>query len=98
MPMLLQLLFEFTVPLAELKNQYKISLYYTHGKPLCFIVESVRKQYVDVGFCKGNQVQIHKEYRVIENRKMMISLRYKALEEIEDAVFVDVLLEAKRLC
>ena len=93
----LQMLIEHNIPEAELKYKYKIPFYYIYGKPLCFIAVSIKKQYVDVGFWKGNKIQIHKDHHVIENRKMMISLRYKALEDINDAIFTDVLLEAKSL-
>ena len=97
MLMHLQLLIEHTIPEAELKYRYKIPFYYIYGKPLCFIAASLKKQYVDVGFWKGNQIQIHKYYHVTENRKMMISLRYKTLEEIEDNIFIDIIKEAVSL-
>lgn len=97
MLMHLQSLIEYIIPEADLKYKYKIPFYYFNGKPLCFIAASIKKQYVDVGFWKGNQIQIHKEHHVIENRKMMISLRYKTLEEIDDTVFIDVIKEAKGL-
>ena len=97
MLMHLQSLIEYAIPEADLKYKYKIPYYYINGKPLCFIAASIKKQYVDVGFWKGNQIQIHKEHHVIENRKMMISLRYKTFEEINDAIFIDVIKEAKSL-
>ncbi len=93
----LQLLIEHAIPEAELKYKYKIPFYYIYGKPLCFIAASVKKQYVDVGFWKGNQIQIHKNHHVIENRKMMISLRYKSLEDIDDTIFIDIIKEAVSL-
>ena len=97
MLMHLQSLIEYNIPEAELKYKYKIPFYYIYGKPLCFIAASIKKQYVDVGFWKGNQIQIHKEYHVIENRKMMISLRYKTLESIDNIIFGDVIKEAVSL-
>lgn len=93
----LQLLIEHVIPEAELTYKYKIPFYYINGKPLCFIASSLKKHYVDVGFWKGNQIQIHTNYHVTENRKMIISLRYKTLEDIDDEIFTDVILEAKSL-
>ena len=52
---------------------------------------------VDIGFWKGNQIQIHQDHLVTENRKMMVSLRYQTQEDINDAVLIDVLKEAQKL-
>ena len=93
----LQLLIEHAIPEAELKYKYKIPFYYIFGKPFCYFNASHKKQFVDVGFCKGDQIQIHKKHHVTENRKMMISLRYKSLKDIDDSIFIDVILEAKSL-
>ena len=93
----LQVLVMYVLPEAELKYKYKIPFYYMYGKPFCFFNVSHKKQFVDVGFWKGNQIQIHKEFHVTEKRKMMISLRYKSLEEVNDSIFIDVLNDAKNL-
>ena len=97
MLMHLQSLIEYTIPEAELKYKYKIPFYYIFGKPFCYFNSSHKKQFVDVGFWKGDQIQIHKKHHVTENRKIMISLRYKSLKDIDDAIFIDVILEAKSL-
>lgn len=93
----LQILVEHTLPELELKYKYKIPFYYINGKPFCYFNASHKKQYVDVGFWKGNQIQIHQEHLVTEKRKMMVSLRYKALEDIDDTIFIDVLKKAASL-
>lgn len=97
MLMHLQLLIEHNIPEAELKYKYKIPFYYIFGKPFCYFNSSHKKQFVDVGFWKGDQIQIHEKHHVIENRKMIISLRYKSLNDIDDAIFIDVILEVKSL-
>ena len=97
MLMHLQSLIEYEIPEAELKYKYKIPFYYIYGKPFCYFNASHKKQFVDVGFWKGNKIQIHKENHVTENRKMMISLRYKSLEDIDDTIFIDVIKEAASL-
>jgi len=93
----LQVLVESTIPSVELKYKYRIPFYYIKGKPLCYFNASHKKQFVDVGFNKGQILKIHQEHHVIENRKQMISLRYKSLEEIDDSIFIDVLEEAVSL-
>lgn len=73
----LQVIIENTLPEVELLYRYKIPFYYNHKKPFCYLNASHKKQFVDLGFWKGNHIDIHQNYLVTENRKMMASLRYK---------------------
>jgi len=91
----LQVIIEQTIPALNLKYKYKIPFYYINNKPFCYL--NVTKGYVDVGFWKGNQIQIHHDQLVTENRKMMVSLRYWKLQDINDSVLIDVLEEALKL-
>jgi len=93
----LQVIIEQTIPALDLKYKYNIPFYYINNKPFCYCNASHKKQYVDLGFWKGNQIQIHQDYLVTENRKMMVSLRYQTLEDINDIVLIDVLEEAIKL-
>ena len=93
----LQVIIEHTIPHLELKYKYKIPFYYYNNKPFCYLNASPKKQFVDLGFWKGNKIKIHQEYLVTENRKVMVSLRYTSLEDINDMVLRDVLLKAKSL-
>lgn len=93
----LQVLVEHTVPNAQLKYKWRIPVYYIKEKPLCYFNASHKKQFVDVGFWKGNEIQIHKKHHITEHRKMMFSLRYVSLETINDTIFVDILNEAVSL-
>jgi len=95
--MYLQVVVEKNLPQLELKYKYKIPFYYYKGKPFCYFNASHKKQFVDVGFWKGNQIKVHQEHLVTENRKMMVSLRYKTLNEIDEAVLVTVLQAAIKL-
>ncbi len=52
---------------------------------------------MDLGFGKGNQIQIHQEHLIAENRKMMVSLRYKSFEDINDAILMEVLKKVESL-
>jgi len=93
----LQLVVERTIPELELKYKYKIPFYYLNGKPFCYFNASHKKEFVDVGFCIGNRIQVHKEYLVTENRKKMASLRYKSIKEVDNQVLEEVIQYAKRL-
>lgn len=93
----LQLKIERTIPELELRYKYKLPFYYLNGKPFCYFNASHKKQYVDVGFCKGQLIEIHQEYLVTEKRKKMCSLRYKTVTGINDTVLINVLKFAQRL-
>ena len=93
----LQVIIEHACDVLELKYKYNIPFYYIKGKPFCYLNANHKKQYIDLGFWKGNQIQIYQEHLVTENRKMMVSLRYKALEEINDKILIEVLKEAQSL-
>jgi len=93
----LQIVVEKTIPELELKYKYKIPFYYLNGKPFCYFNASHKKQFVDIGFCRGNQIEIYKEYLVSENRKKMTSLRYTSLAKIDNQILVGVLGFAKKL-
>lgn len=93
----LQIIIETTIPEVELLYKYKIPFYYIHKKPFCYLNASHKKQFVDLGFWKGNKIQIHQEHLVTENRKMMVSLRYKSIEEMDDAILIAVLKKAASL-
>lgn len=93
----LQLLIEHTLPDVDLKYKYKIPFYYVKGKPFCYFNASHKKQFVDIGFCRGNQIQMHKEHHVTEKRKKMFSLRYKTIDDINDTILIDILKEAESL-
>ncbi len=87
----LQLVIEQTIPDLELKFKYKIPFYYSNGKPFCYL--NVTKGYVDVGFWKGSELKKNKHFLTVDSRKMIKSLRYKTLEEINNEVLKSVLKE-----
>ena len=90
----LQVIFEHLFPEIELKYKYKIPFYYLKGKPFCYFNASHKKQFVDVGIVKGNQIFIHNEHLVTEKRKVMASLRYKTVEDIDIIILTEVLKKA----
>jgi len=93
----LQLVVERTIPELELKYKYKIPFYYLNGKPFCYFNASHKKAFVDIGLVKGKLIQVHQDFLVTENRKKMVSLRYKSMEEVDNQVLIEVLEKAKSL-
>ncbi|MBT8261703.1 MAG: DUF1801 domain-containing protein [Bacteroidia bacterium] len=89
----LQVLIESTIPELELLYKYKIPFYYLDGKK-AFLYLNQTKNYVDVGFWHGAHLTRHTDKLISENRKHMKSLRYFALEDIDDSVLIEVLKEA----
>ncbi|WP_394747069.1 DUF1801 domain-containing protein [Spongiimicrobium salis] len=76
----------------ELKYKYKIPFYYVNGRPFCYLNQS--KNYVDVGFWNAAHLSVYPEHLVSDGRKVMRSLRYKSLEEINHTVLTAVLQDA----
>jgi len=89
----LQLVIEQLIPEAELLYKWRIPVYYLNGKnPFCYLNQT--KGYVDLGFWHAAYLTKHLDILVSENRKMMKSLRYFKLEDIDESIQKDVLLEA----
>lgn len=91
----LQVLIEGTIPELELKFKYRIPFYYLDGKPFCYLNVPKKKTYVDVGFWSSAHLTVHQEHMVTEGRKVMKSLRYQNLQEIDATILCEVLLDAK---
>ncbi len=91
----LQTVIEQIVPGVELKFKYKIPFYYLDGKPFCYMNQA--KNYVDLGFWNAAHLSVHLDKMETAGRKIMRSLRYKSLEEIDLAVLQEVLLDAERV-
>jgi len=90
----LQSVIERTVPHASLKFKWKLPCYYVNDSPFCYLNVSVKKRYVDVGFWRSNHLTKHADKMTMEGRKMIKSLRYNNLEEIDETVLKEVLAEA----
>ncbi|WP_273566113.1 DUF1801 domain-containing protein [Maribacter halichondriae] len=87
-----QSVIEHKVPDIDLKFKYRIPFYYVEGRPFCYLNQS--KDYVDVGFWNAAHLTKNLEFMTTANRKMMKSLRYRSLEEINDKVLLEVLKDA----
>ena len=88
----LQTLIENTLPDLQLKFKYRIPFYYAANKPFCYLNHT--KNYVDVGFWHSAHLTVHMDKMVTQNRKVMKSLRYFKVEDIDAKVLIDVLKEA----
>ncbi|WP_179344011.1 DUF1801 domain-containing protein [Winogradskyella ursingii] len=85
----LQSIIEAVAPKPELLYKWRLPFYYANGIPLCYLNQS--KDYVDFAFWHGKHMEKYKTHYVTENRKSVMSLRYKSVEEIDDEVIVYVI-------
>ncbi|MCK8480141.1 DUF1801 domain-containing protein [Psychroserpens algicola] len=90
----LQLLIEHTFPEAELKYKWRIPCYYVNSRPICYLNQS--KDYVDVGFWHSAHLTQYTEFMVSEKRKVVKSMRYKTLDDIDDQLFINILKEVEK--
>jgi len=92
----IQAIIECTIPEVELKYKWRIPCYYLGETPVCYLNASHKKQFVDVGFWHSAYLSKFDAYLVSDNRKVVKSVRYESLEDIDDAVFIAILKEAKK--
>jgi len=93
----IQVIIEHTLPEVELKYKWRIPCYYIGKKPICYLNASHKNQYVDIGFWQSAHLLTKfDEYLVSENRKVVKSLRYESLEEIDDDIFIAILKEVEK--
>ncbi len=95
MLMHLQILVESTIAEVELKYKWKIPVYYIGKKPLCYFNASLKKGFVDVAFWTSTDLSKFEKHLVTENRKVVKSLRYFSLDEIDEEVLIEILQEIK---
>jgi hypothetical protein len=86
---------EQALPEATLEYKWKIPYFYYKKKPLCYLNASHKHQFVDVGFANGFQLKYNQDFLIADNgRNTIKSLRYKSLEEIDNAILISVLQES----
>ena len=88
----LQSIIEFTITDVDLKYKYRVPFYYIGKKPFCYLNQS--KDYVDLGIWNARHLTKHLSSLTTEKRKVIKSLRYKTLEEIDDTILIEVLNDA----
>ncbi len=89
-----QVLIENTIPSVALKYKYKIPFYYIEERPFCYLNVVAKKGYVDVGFWNAGHITVHLEHMTTAGRKVMKSLRYFDIEDINETILIEVLQNA----
>lgn len=92
----LQLLIETNFPDVELQYKWKIPVYYLNGHQLCYLNVSRKKGYVDVGFWAKNILQGFNAFLISDGRKVVKSLRYFSIENINEEILLQVLDEVAK--
>ena len=86
-----QVIIEHTIPDAVLKYKWRIPCYYVGKRPICYFNASHKNEFVDIAFWHSSYITKYTEHLVSENRKVVKSLRYKTLEDVNDSVLISVL-------
>jgi len=89
----LQLLIEHEFLDATLKYKWRMPVYYIGGKHLCYLNASTKKGYVDLGLWVSDDLKEYDAYLISEGRKVVKSLRYFSLEDINAEVLIKILHE-----
>nr|WP_299070345.1 DUF1801 domain-containing protein [uncultured Allomuricauda sp.] len=92
-----QVVITASIPSAEMKYKWRIPCFYVGKSPICYLNVSLKKGYVDIAFWNSAHLTKHLDKMVSEKRKVVRSLRYTTLEEIDDSVLIEVLQEAHAL-
>jgi hypothetical protein len=90
----LQILIENSFPEAILLFKWKMPFYNLENKPFCYLNPSKKKGYVDVGFWVSSHLTKYNEFLVTDNRKVVKSLRYTSVDDINEKILLSVLEEA----
>jgi hypothetical protein len=93
----LKMVIEDTLPGVVMKYKWQIPCFYHGASPLCYMNVSQKEHYVDLGFWNAAHLTKHLDKMVSKNRRVVRSLRYSSLEEIDETVLKTVLQEAYAL-
>lgn len=92
----LQVLIEHHFPEVELQFKWKIPFYVWNETPFCYLNPSKKKGYVDVGFYGNYNEEKYQDLIITEGRKLVKSLRYSSVEEIDAEVLITILTESNK--
>ena len=84
---------EAVVPRINMKYKWGIPCFYVEKYPICYLNAPPKKDYVDIAFWSSAHLSKHIELMVTEKRKVVKSLRYASLEEIDDTILMEILEE-----
>lgn len=90
MLMHLQVVISNTLPEAQLLFKWKLPFFYIGSRPVCYLNQS--RDYVDVAFYHSAYIpEKYNKYLVSEKRKIVRSLRYRSMAEINDSILISIL-------
>lgn len=89
--------FKREIPDFEMHFKWGMPYLYYKKRMFCYLISNSKKGFVDAGFARGFQLKSNQDYLVDEKRNTVKSLRYYNLENIDNAVLVDVIKEAAAL-
>lgn len=89
-----QFLIEKNFSEVDLRFKWKIPYYFLNDTPFCYLNSPKKKKYVDVCFWVTSLLSNYNEFLITENRKVLKSLRYFNLSDINEKVLLSVLSEA----
>lgn len=90
----LQIVIESNFPDASLQFKWRLPFYYLNDAPFCYLNPSKKKGYVDVGFWVSAHLTKYNEFLISDGRKVVKSLRYFTLKDINEEILIGVLEEA----
>ncbi len=93
----LKAVIEVVMPGVDMKYKWRIPCFYDGKRPICYLNVSQKKGYVDIAFWNSEHLTVHLEHLITEKRKVVKSLRYTSLEEIDTTVLTEVLQNAYAL-
>ncbi|MEN1783657.1 MAG: DUF1801 domain-containing protein [Bacteroidota bacterium] len=85
------------LPEVTMRYKWRIPCFYAAEHPICYLNAVPKKGYVDVAFWNSAHLTKHIELMVGAHRKVVRSLRYSTLAEIDEIVLCEVLQEAYAL-
>lgn len=88
---------ESVIPEVDMKYKWSIPCFYNGKHPICYLNASQKNGYVDIAFWNSAHLTKHIELMATEDRKVVKSLRYTTLEDINDEILIEVLQEADSL-
>ena len=88
---------EAIIPEVDMKYKWGIPCFYAEKHPICYLNASYKGKFVDIAFWNSAHLTKHIALMHSEKRKVVKSLRYKSLEEINDEILTEVLQEVHEL-
>lgn len=80
---------------VDLKFKWKIPFFYLNKKPFCYLNVVTKRGFVDLGFWSSNSsCSKYEKFLISDGRKVVKSLRYRSLDDINEDLLILVLKES----